>query len=317
MKKIYWMFNRSSSSSAAASSIRSSSMVADAADDCAATTTEAERKDGKIRIQSHAHGGTGGDQEGGGGEGEKRRNIEVRLISAQDLKRSKLERLPGHRMRTYAVAYVDADHKAQTRVDEKGGQANPVWNEVLTISVAEAALRHDSLACLTVDIFSRRPRGGVGGIMGDRLVGTVRIFLSDVVKLDAPPHHDGVQFDVMNPIRCMAFWIRLPSGDPHGILNVWIPPTGRFLRRWQQHNDKNDISASLSPHLLLPPAVHNREDANCSFKQLLQRPAVTASLDYHHNPPPPPHHHHHHHHHHRQILGDSCCEAETESFLFE
>lgn len=139
---------------------------------------------------------------------EPRRSIELRIISAQDLKDVKLI----GRMKTYAVAYVDPEHKVRTRVDEKGG-VNPVWNDLLTVSVAEGRLK-GTLTCLNVEIFSQ------SHIRHDKLVGTVRILLSDVLKGG----------EKRNPIHCLAYWVRLPSGDPHGILNVWIPPTGKFLR---------------------------------------------------------------------------------------
>lgn len=183
---------------------------------------------------------------------EKRRTIELRIISAQDLKKP---RLLG-RMRTYAVAYVDEEHKVRTSVDEKGGQ-NPVWNDVLTVSVAERQLRRESLACLTVDIFCQ---GGRIVFARDKLVGTVRIFLADVLK-EGPAH---------NPIHCLAFWIRLPSGEPHGILNVWIPPTGKFLRR-QQHSD--DFSRMLFFEEFNKPDV----------KHHLISPARAISLPDHQN----------------------------------
>lgn len=145
-------------------------------------------------------------------------------------------------MRAYAVAYVDGEEedkmKARTSVDERGGE-NPVWNDVLTLSVREAQLRKDSLACLTVDIYSR---GGRLALFrrGDRLVGSVRIFLSDVVK-QAEEGASPTTF--YNPIQCLAFWVRLPSGEPHGILNVWIPPSGQFLRR---HHDSQDFSRVMA-----------------------------------------------------------------------
>lgn len=137
----------------------------------------------------------------------RRRAIEFRIISAQDLKDV---RLVG-RMKTYAVAYVDSEHTARTRVDEKNG-ANPIWNESLTVSAAEDRLK-DSLAYLTIDIFSQGP-------IRDTLVGTVRILLSDALKGG----------ETANPIRCLSSWVRLPCGDVQGILNVWVPINGQFSR---------------------------------------------------------------------------------------
>ncbi|MCO5590927.1 hypothetical protein L7F22_044903 [Adiantum nelumboides] len=177
---------------------------------------------------------------------EKRRSIKVRIISAQDLKKARLQ---FGRMRAYAVAYV-ADEEdsnstmaARTRVDERGGQ-NPVWNDVITLSVREARLQEDSLACLTVDIYS------LGGRLGlfrraDRLVGSARVFLSDIVKQQVGKEEGA------NPIQCLAFWVRLPSGEPHGILNIWIPPSGEFLRRHHALPPPNPFPVGSCP---APPA---------------------------------------------------------------
>ncbi|KAH7282872.1 hypothetical protein KP509_35G051000 [Ceratopteris richardii] len=188
------------------------------------------------------------------GRAQKWQEIELMIMSAQDLKRPWLQL---GRMKAYAVVYVDGlrgekeeaaftkkegtkdDERvaekgneregARTRVDEHGGE-NPVWNDVVRVKAREEQLRKGSLTCLTVDIYSRRAAGQLFACFaGDVLVGSVRILLSGVIKdgggggaaSAAPP----------NPIHCLACWVRLPSGDPHGILNVWIPPSGRFLRR--------------------------------------------------------------------------------------
>ncbi|KAG4930619.1 hypothetical protein JHK82_047690 [Glycine max] len=48
--------------------------------------------------------------------------LELNVISAQDL--AQMDRS----MQTYAVAWIDPDHKLSTRVDSQGG-TNPTWND--------------------------------------------------------------------------------------------------------------------------------------------------------------------------------------------
>nr|ABK24127.1 unknown [Picea sitchensis] len=125
----------------------------------------------------------------------KKRAIEVRIISAQDLEDVKLI----GKMRCYAVLYIDPEHKASTRIDENGG-INPFWNELLVLQ-ADDELLSQNMAAVNVDIYAR-------GHMRDKLVGTSRILISQVLKGgDAANLYD-------NPI-----------------LNIWIPPAGKFLLR--------------------------------------------------------------------------------------
>lgn len=143
----------------------------------------------------------------------KQRAIEVRIISAQDLEDV---RLIG-KMRCYAVVYIDPEHKAYTRIDEHGGR-NPFWNQLLVLQADEELLSHN-LAAVNVDIYAR------GHIRSDKLVGTSRILLSQVLKGgDAANIYD-------NPVDCLSVLVRRPSGRPQGILNIWIPPAGKFLVR--------------------------------------------------------------------------------------
>nr|ABK22654.1 unknown [Picea sitchensis] len=142
----------------------------------------------------------------------KKRAIEVRIISAQDLEDVKLI----GKMRCYAVLYIDPEHKASTRIDENGG-INPFWNELLVLQ-ADDELLSQNMAAVNVDIYAR-------GHMRDKLVGTSRILISQVLKGgDAANLYD-------NPIGCMPVLVRRPSGRPQGILNIWIPPAGKFLLR--------------------------------------------------------------------------------------
>lgn len=141
----------------------------------------------------------------------KIRAIEVRVLSAQDLEDVRLF----GKMRCYAVAYIDPEYKASTRIDEDGG-INPIWNQLLVLQ-ADDELLSNSLAAVNVDIYAR------GHIRRDKLVGTSRILISQVVKGgDANNLYD-------NPIGCTPVLVRRPSGRPQGILNIWIPPAGKFL----------------------------------------------------------------------------------------
>eukprot|EP01018_Ginkgo_biloba_P026089 Gb_09308 [translate_table: standard] len=87
---------------------------------------------------------------------------EVRIISAQDLEDMKRF----GKMRTYAVAYIESDHKAPTNIDEEGG-INPSWNQKLVLQ-ADGELLSQTLAAINVDTYAH-------GHMRDKLVGTARI----------------------------------------------------------------------------------------------------------------------------------------------
>uniref|UniRef100_A0A0C9S580 TSA: Wollemia nobilis Ref_Wollemi_Transcript_13196_982 transcribed RNA sequence n=1 Tax=Wollemia nobilis TaxID=56998 RepID=A0A0C9S580_9CONI len=142
----------------------------------------------------------------------QKRDIEVRIISADDLEDVKRF----GKMRCYAVAYIDPHHKTSTQVDDDGG-INPVWNEKLLLQ-ADEDLLSDMMAAMTVDIYAR-------GHIRDKVVGTARILIADVIK-------GGDFSDYSNdPVKCIAVQVWRPLGRPQGILNIWIPPTGRFLLR--------------------------------------------------------------------------------------
>lgn len=146
---------------------------------------------------------------------EELREIEVLIYSAQDLKNVK------HitKMRTFAEIYVERDvHKARTRVDEHGG-ANPTWNEVVKIMFHKGLPENDVMAALNVDIYAHSHVGL------EKPVGSARVLLCDVLKGgDAAEPLD-------NPIQCMTVQVWRESGRPQGWLNLWVPPTGRFLIR--------------------------------------------------------------------------------------
>ena len=59
--------------------------------------------------------------------------------------------------------------------------------------------------------------------MREKPVGSARVLLCDVLKGgDAAEPAD-------NPVQVMTVQVWRPSGRPHGLLNLWVPPTGRFL----------------------------------------------------------------------------------------
>ncbi|XP_062208521.1 uncharacterized protein LOC133910016 [Phragmites australis] len=154
------------------------------------------------------------DEEAGLGLPEGERLLEVTLISAQGLKPpSGLRR----RLQAYAVAWVDAGHKLQTRPDAAGG-LDPAWHARLLFRVREAALADDSCAAVTVEIYAAA--AGSWHLGGDSLVGSARFLLGDHRLLSRP---------VGSP-SMFAVGVRRPSGRVHGLLNlaaslVAVPPS--------------------------------------------------------------------------------------------
>ncbi|KAL2475043.1 Calcium-dependent lipid-binding (CaLB domain) family protein [Abeliophyllum distichum] len=143
------------------------------------------------------------------------REIEVLIYSAQDLKNVK------HitKMKTYAEVYVERDvHVARTRIDEHGG-TNPTWNEVVKVKFHEGLPENDVMAALNVDVYAH------SHVKWEKPVGRASVLLCDVLKGgDAADPLD-------NPIQCLTVQVWRDSGRPQGWLNLWVPPTGRFLIR--------------------------------------------------------------------------------------
>ncbi|KAK9267444.1 hypothetical protein L1049_009870 [Liquidambar formosana] len=166
-------------------------------------------------------------------QADRLREIEVLIISAQNLKNVK------HltKMRTYAVVYVEKDHVAETHVDEHGG-VNPTWNETVKVSFPEKLPETDVMAALNVDIYAH-------GHVREKPVGSARVLLCDVLKGgDASEPSD-------NPIQCMTVQVWRESGRPQGLLNLWVPPTGKFLIR------RESLSFSVKE---TPPAEEDEEE---------------------------------------------------------
>jgi hypothetical protein len=142
------------------------------------------------------------------------REIEVLIISAQGLKNVKHVT----RMRPYAVVYVDKEYYvAKTHVDEHRG-TDPTWNEVVKVKFKEGSPESDVMAALNVDIYAH-------GHVRKKPVGSARVLLCDVLKGGDPSE------PLDNPIQCITVQVWRPSGRPQGLLNLWVPPTGRFLMR--------------------------------------------------------------------------------------
>ncbi|XP_061997518.1 BON1-associated protein 2 [Rosa rugosa] len=131
-----------------------------------------------------------------GGVAEKMHVLEINLISGQGLKvpSGKLRR-----MKTYAIAWVDSDHKIRTRVDKVGAE-NPTWNDRFLFKVSSEFLARETSG-ITIEIYAV-------GVIRDHLVGTVRLILSNFLDLESKiPSFTALQ-------------IRRPSGRFHGVLNV-------------------------------------------------------------------------------------------------
>ncbi|KAH7439068.1 hypothetical protein KP509_04G043800 [Ceratopteris richardii] len=96
------------------------------------------------------------------------RNIEVKIISAKDLKKVSLF----GSLHAYAVAWIDPRDKRFTSVDEDGG-SKPKWKQSFTFLVPESLLNQPHTR-LTVEIFSK------GTFSGDTFVGGTAVALADL-----------------------------------------------------------------------------------------------------------------------------------------
>lgn len=128
------------------------------------------------------------------------------------------------RMRTYAEVYVVKDvHVAKTKIAEHTGDGddgtNPIWNQVVKVKFHEKLPENDIMAALNVDIYAH-------GHIREKPVGSARVLLSDVLKDTKSPESEMLE---NNPIQFMTVLVWRPSGRPQGVLNLWVPPTGRFL----------------------------------------------------------------------------------------
>ncbi|XP_077228927.1 protein SRC2-like [Tasmannia lanceolata] len=171
--------------------------------------------------------------------GEHLREMEVLIISAQDLKNVKHVT----KMRAYAVVYVEHGHVAKTHVDEEGG-VNPVWNEKLTVKFPAKLPENDVMAALNIDIYAH-------GHVREKPVGSARVLLCDVLK------GGDASEPVDNPIQCMTIQVRRPSGRPQGFLNLWVPPTGKFMesRDSLKFNVKDEAEEETEAEVEVEPVM--------------------------------------------------------------
>ncbi|XP_058103633.1 BON1-associated protein 2-like [Magnolia sinica] len=173
------------------------------------------------------------------GKENRLREIEVLIISAQDLKNVKHVT----KMRAYAVVYVEHEHVAKTHVDEDGG-VNPTWNEKLTVKFREGLPETDVMAALNVDIYAH-------GHVREKPVGSARVLLCDVLK------EGDASEPVDNPIQCLTLQVRRASGRPQGLLNLWVPPTGRFMQRRESlsFNVKDEVEVEVGDDVAVDEKV--------------------------------------------------------------
>lgn len=128
--------------------------------------------------------------------------LEINIISAQDLE------LVSKKMKTYATAWVHDNRKLTTVVDNQGN-CNPTWNDKFVFRVDDGFLQQDTSAVM-IEIYSV-------GWFGDKLVGTVRVLVGNLV----PPSTSRSNHLQMG-MRFVALQIRRPSGRPQGILNIGV-----------------------------------------------------------------------------------------------
>lgn len=130
--------------------------------------------------------------------------LELNLISAQDLKRMHLFGMK--EMQTYCVVWTNPEKKLTTQIDRTGG-ANPTWNDKVIFRVEDRFMRSETSAVM-VEIYCV-------GCLRDKLVGSVRVLLSNVLKGYGTTDFSGMSFSAQH--------VRRPSGrPPQGILNLGI-----------------------------------------------------------------------------------------------
>ncbi|KAJ7521698.1 hypothetical protein O6H91_19G064300 [Diphasiastrum complanatum] len=134
--------------------------------------------------------------------------LELYLISAQNLEDVSSCFGRGG-IQTYAVAWVQPDHKLRTSIDNFNGQ-NPNWNAYISLSL-DAKLLEEETTALTINIYNH-------GCLWDKLVGTVRVLVSDLIN--GQKYLTG---------KCMTFMVMRPSGRRQGQLHLGIPPSAYQL----------------------------------------------------------------------------------------
>ncbi|KAK6243378.1 hypothetical protein QUC31_009787 [Theobroma cacao] len=131
------------------------------------------------------------------------RILEINLISAEDLAPV------SKNMKTYAVAWVQPDHKLATGIDQTG-RTDPSWNEKFMFRLDDKFLNSED-AAIVVEIYA-------AAWVKDVLIGYVNVLIKDIFHLrsiaDAKINYSAT--------RTVTLQIRRPSGRPQGILNMEV-----------------------------------------------------------------------------------------------
>lgn len=134
--------------------------------------------------------------------------VEVVIISAQDLKSSKLGVLFGGKMSPFVVAWVPGYSSSSRNVVRnaphatQGGPRHPTWNSRQTFSCDEDALSQGRVN-LTIEVRHKRLF-----FFKEKLLGTVKLPLSLNYRSDTP--------------TALTEQIMLPSRQKQGILNFSV-----------------------------------------------------------------------------------------------
>ncbi|KAG5566189.1 hypothetical protein RHGRI_001954 [Rhododendron griersonianum] len=144
--------------------------------------------------------------------------LEITIISAQDLAPVSKS------MRTYAVVWVQPERKLTTRVDHRGGHANPTWNDKFVFRIDEDFLNSDTSAVM-VEIYTV-------SWFRDNLVGNVKVLISNLIPPFARVHNNfGTRF--------VALQVRRASGSPQGILNMAVSLLDSSMRSMPIYKQSN------------------------------------------------------------------------------
>ncbi|XP_073019291.1 uncharacterized protein [Primulina eburnea] len=148
--------------------------------------------------------------------------LEITIFSAQDLP-------PVSKMlRTFAVSYINRDHRLSTAVDHCGN-CNPTWNHKVLFDVDERFLKSKSSA-ITIEIYNV-------AWLRDLPIGTVHLMINSL----SPALHK-------NPsLRRVSLQVRRPSGLLKGTMNIGIqlldsniPGSSEFCHSGIRNQEKLD-----------------------------------------------------------------------------
>lgn len=132
------------------------------------------------------------------------RNMEIRLISARDLKKTSIF----SKTNAFAVAWISNNHKNRqwTAVDKENG-TNPNWNQVMNFTLNEADLQHEGRLVLEIVIYRT-------ATFGDKEIGRVSIPLKEFLKPSGGKKGARAKF--------VSYQVRKPSGKPKGVLDLSV-----------------------------------------------------------------------------------------------